>query len=172
MNLASIIDAHPDDAPALISRRKVTTYGELRQQVGAMRGGLQGLGIETGDRVAVACGNNWYFVVSYLAALGAGSVVVPVNPSAPAPELAKYLQVTGAKLLIAGPAANHSAGSLDRAALSDLEHVVATAGVTVDGELSLDDLLTRSSRGRASLGPSWSRRATRRITATTTTSPC
>lgn len=141
MNLATIIDAHPDDAPALISRKKVTTYGELREQVASLRGGLIGLGLEPGDRVAIACGNNWYFVASYLAALGAGLVVVPVNPSAPAPELTKYLQVTGARLLIVGPAANHSVVGLDRSALADLENIVATAGVAVDGELLLDDLL-------------------------------
>jgi long-chain acyl-CoA synthetase len=141
VNLASIIDAHPEDASALISRNKVTSYGELRKQVAALRGGLIGLGLEPGDRVAIACGNNWYFVSSYLAALGAGLVVVPVNPSAPAPEFTKYLQVTGARSLIVGPAAKHSVGGLDRSELPDLENIVTTAGVAVEGELSLDDLL-------------------------------
>ncbi|MCX7619494.1 MAG: long-chain fatty acid--CoA ligase [Acidimicrobiales bacterium] len=141
MNLASIIDAHPADHSALISRNKVTTYGELRDQVAALRGGLVGLGLEPGDRVAIACGTNWYFVASYLATLGAGLVAVPLNPSAPAPELMKYLQVTGARVLVAGPAANHSVGGLDHTELPDLEHVVATAGVVFEGERSLDDLL-------------------------------
>ena len=50
MNLAAIIDPHPDDAPALISRGRTTTYGELRQQVGSLRGGLIGIGIDPGDR--------------------------------------------------------------------------------------------------------------------------
>ena len=48
-----------------------------------MRGGLVELGLEPGERVATLIGNNWYFVVSYLAALGAGLVVVPLNPQSP-----------------------------------------------------------------------------------------
>ena len=87
MNLASIIDPHPDDAVALVSRTRTTTYGELRGQVAALRGGLAGLGLEPGDRVAVVCANNWYFVVSYLAVLGAGLVAVPLNPLSPPAEL-------------------------------------------------------------------------------------
>ena len=71
MNLASIIEPHPGDATALISRGQPTDYATLRQQVGALRGGFTNLGLEPGDRVAILAGNNWYFVVSYLAAVGA-----------------------------------------------------------------------------------------------------
>ena len=61
MNLASIIEAHDPQSVALISRGRTTTYGELNQQVAGLRGGLAGLGIEAGDRVAILCANNWYF---------------------------------------------------------------------------------------------------------------
>ena len=87
MNLASIIESHPADAVALVSRGQETTYGTLREQVAAIRGGLVGLGLVPGDRLAIIAGNNWYFVAAYLAGLGAGLVVVPLNPQAPAPEL-------------------------------------------------------------------------------------
>jgi long-chain acyl-CoA synthetase len=80
VNLATIIDPHPADAVALISRGQETTYGTLREQVAAVRGGLVGLGMQPGDRLAILAGNNWYFVVSYLAALGAGMVAVPRGP--------------------------------------------------------------------------------------------
>ena len=43
VNLASLIDPHPDDAVAIVSRGKATTYGELRKQVAGFRGGLAGL---------------------------------------------------------------------------------------------------------------------------------
>ena len=85
MNLASIIEAHPDDAVALISRGRTTTYGELRDQVAGLRGGLIGLGLQPGDRVAIAMANNWYFVVSYLAVLGAGASPCRSTPPAPRP---------------------------------------------------------------------------------------
>ena len=83
MNLASIIDPHPDDAVAVISRGKSTTYGQLREQVANLRGGLVGLGLEPGDRIGIVAANNWYFVVSYLAVLGMGAVAVPINPTSP-----------------------------------------------------------------------------------------
>ncbi len=141
MNLASIIDPHPADAVALISRGKTTTYGALREQVGGFRGGLSELGLEPGDRVAIACGTNWYFAVSYLAVLSAGLVAVPLNPNAPTPEIANELRVVGARALIVGPAARSAIAGLDRSGLTDLEHVIASSGVDLDGAVAMDDLL-------------------------------
>ena len=137
-NLASIIDGHPDDAPALVSRGHVTTYGELRRQVGELRGGLTRLGVEPGDRIAVASSNNWLFAVSYLAALGTGAVAVPVNPSSPPAELQGQLAAVEAKVLIAGPGARAAAAGLDRNALS-LQAVLVPEGVELDGATSLND---------------------------------
>ncbi|TMM14039.1 MAG: hypothetical protein E6G01_13420 [Actinobacteria bacterium] len=84
MNLATIIDPHPADAPALLSDEGVvTTYGELRRQVAGMRGGLARLGVHPGDRVAIICANTPAFVVAYLAILGVGAVAVPIDPAYP-----------------------------------------------------------------------------------------
>lgn len=141
MNLATIVDPHPSDAVAVVSRGRATTYGELREQVARLRGGFAGLGLEPGDRLAIACGNNWYFAVSYLAALGAGLVVVPLNPSAPPPELARQLAHTGARGLVVGPAAVRSVAAMDRSALPDLEHLVLVAPDGVEGAHALDDLM-------------------------------
>jgi long-chain acyl-CoA synthetase len=141
MNLATIIDGHPDDACALVSRGHTTTYGELRDQVAAVRGGLVAMGLQPGDRLALACGNNWYFAVSWLAALGAGLVAVPLNPAAPAPEIARQLAVVGARALLVTPAAAKAVTALDRAGLPDLEFVIETAGLEVPGAVCLDDLL-------------------------------
>jgi long-chain acyl-CoA synthetase len=105
VNLAAIIEGHPAGAVAVVSRDRTTTYGELREQVGALRAGLAGLGVEPGDRVALALPNTWFFVVSYLAALGVGAVVVPLNPAGSPAETERELSETGARLVIAGPAA-------------------------------------------------------------------
>ena len=91
MNMATIFDRHPDDAVAFISRGKNTTYGELRGHVAGYRAGLAEMGLEPGDRLAIICGNNWYFVAAYLAALGAGLVAVPLNPISPPLELSAEL---------------------------------------------------------------------------------
>jgi long-chain acyl-CoA synthetase len=142
LNLASIIDGHPDDAVALISRGRTTTYGVLREQVAGLRGGLTGLGLEPGDRVAIIAANNWYFVVSYLAVLGAGCVAVPLNPSSPGPELTRELAAVGARAAIAGPAAKGVLTAIDRRQVPTLEHVVISQSGDLDGARLLDDLLT------------------------------
>jgi long-chain acyl-CoA synthetase len=141
VNLATIIDAHPADAVALVSRRRETTYGEMREQVARYRAGLAGLGLEPGDRVAIACPNNWYFVVSYLAVLGAGMVAVPVNPLAPAPELTEALAVARVRALVVTPAAHDAVASIDRSTVPDLEFLVVTRGTDLPGATHLDELL-------------------------------
>lgn len=128
MNLAEIIADHPDDAPAIISRGKATNYGTLRDEVARMRGGLVELGIEPGDRVALLCANNWYFVAPYLAVLGVGAVAVPLNPLSPVPEIERELAVVGARALVIGPTASGQVAGLDPASIPDLEFTISGEG--------------------------------------------
>jgi len=104
-NLAHMIDGHDDSIVALISRNRETTYGQLREQVGALRGGLSARGVGEGDRVVILCSNNRFFVVSYLAALGIGAVAVPLNPGSPAAEIQRELTVVEPTVVIVGPSA-------------------------------------------------------------------
>jgi long-chain acyl-CoA synthetase len=142
VNLATILEGHPDGDTALLSRGQPTTYGELSGQVAALRGGLMAAGLEPGDRLAILAGNNWYFVATYLAALGAGLVAVPLNPLAPTPELAFELSTTGARGVVVTPAAGAAFAELDRSEVPDLEVVIETSGVDLPGAIVLDDLLT------------------------------
>jgi long-chain acyl-CoA synthetase len=139
VNLASIIDGHPDDAAAVMSRGEITTYGDLRRQTGELRGALTRLGVDSGDRVAIAMANNWFFVVSYLAVLGIGAVAVPINPASPAAEMEGELASVRPTMLIAGPAAANGVNGLDVAALG-VRHFVAPNGSGIDGTSSFDDL--------------------------------
>jgi len=139
MNIAAIVEGHPDVAPALVSRGHVTTYAELRRQVGELRGGLTRLGLSPGDRVAIVSANNWFFVVSYLAVVGVGAVAVPLNPASPTRELARELGVVGAKVAIIGPTGRPAAEALDRDALG-VEHVLAPERVGVEGAEPLESL--------------------------------
>jgi long-chain acyl-CoA synthetase len=113
VNLASIIDPHPADAVAIISANEIITYGALREQVAAFRGGLMKLGVEPGDRVAVAMANNWYFVVAYLAALGVGAVVVPLNPQSPTLELEGELKSVKPRVVCVGPTSSDAFAAID-----------------------------------------------------------
>jgi long-chain acyl-CoA synthetase len=140
MNLASIIDGHPDDAVALVSRGQPTTYGELRSQVAGLRGGFAGLGLEPGDRLAIVANNNWYFVVSYLAALGAGLVAVPINPQDPAPAMVRELATVGAAAVVVGPGGRDAVSEVDRSLVPTLRHVIG-AGFVPEGGVELDELV-------------------------------
>lgn len=101
-----------------------------------MRGGLRSRGVEPGDRVAIVAANNRDFVAPYLAVLGVGAVAVPLNPSSPAPELQRELEVVGARLAVVGPAGRQALGRVGVEAVPSLVGVVAArdlaGGSTVD----------------------------------------
>lgn len=143
MNLASIIDGHPDDSIALISRGKPTTYGVLRQQVGAMRGALVELGVQPGDRVVVMCGNSRYFVVAYLATLGIGAVAVPLNLTSPSPEIERELVVIQPRVAFIDPAAVSAWNGVNGSVRATVAHVISTEGEAVDRGLQFEELLNR-----------------------------
>jgi long-chain acyl-CoA synthetase len=140
MNLAAIIEGHPDDALAFTSRGKRTTYGELRAQVADLRAGLVGLGLEPGDRVALLSANNWFFAVSYLAVLGAGGVAVPLNPSSPSAEIRSELTAVGAKAAIVGPSGRDAMAGIGKGA-TPVEHVIVPDGVELAAATPVEKLL-------------------------------
>ncbi|HUQ39733.1 MAG TPA: AMP-binding protein, partial [Acidimicrobiales bacterium] len=139
MNLATILDGHPDGATALITRGKPTTYGELRAQVDELRGGLARLGVGRGDRVAILLPNNGLFPVAYLATIGLGGVAVLLNPQSPATELQAELAAVRPKVAFVGASAGAAFADVDRAA-AKIEHVVTPEGVSVPGAVDLTTL--------------------------------
>ena len=143
MNLAHIIDSHPDDHVAIFSRGRATTYGELRSQVGHVRGGLARLGLQSGDRIVLLCSNGRYFVDVYLAALGLGLVTVPLNPASPAPEIEREVATVGAALVVVEPSAAAAWAQVNRLAVPSVRTVIETEPATVAGaNLGFDELLT------------------------------
>jgi long-chain acyl-CoA synthetase len=141
LNLASVLDRHPDDDVALLSRGRTTTYQALREQVAGLRAGFVGLGLQPGDRVGILCGTNWYFVAAYFSALGAGLVAVPLNPASPARELENELGEVGARAVVVAPAGFSSLSRLDRSRLPALEFCIVTDNVDIPRGVLLDDLL-------------------------------
>jgi long-chain acyl-CoA synthetase len=128
-NFATVIDPHPDDAVALVAGNHTTTYGELRTEVGRLRGGLARLGVGAGDRVALVLPNGPTFVTTYLAVLGMGAVAVPLNPASPTPELQRELTMVRPKLLVCDPTAAAAVAELDRTA-AGVELVVDAHGAS------------------------------------------
>ncbi len=140
MNLANLIESHPADVVALVSRGRSTTYGELRERVGSIRSALSAMDLNPGDRLALMAGNNRYFVEWYLAGLGAGLVVVPLNPLSPAPELANQITAVGARAVMVGPTAGAAAGAIDWGALPTVEHLIAARPDDVPGSVASEPL--------------------------------
>ena len=141
MNLAEIIERHPADDTALISRGRPTSYGELRRQVASLRGVLAENHVERGDRVAILCGNSRYFVLAYLATLGVGGIAVPLNIISPASEIQRELDEVQPRVVFVEPAAMTAWNSIDKTSLTELRAVIATEGHDIAGALTLSESL-------------------------------
>lgn len=85
------------DKTAIIYYDSRISYAELKRQADALSAWLQqDCGVGKGDRVLLYMQNSPQFVIGYYGILGAGAVVVPVNPMNLAGELAHYVEDSGA----------------------------------------------------------------------------
>jgi long-chain acyl-CoA synthetase len=129
MNLASVLLARARSEPeavALVGEARSLTYGELDERSGSLAHARLAR-LAPGTRVGVVAGNGPAFVVAYLAALRAGMVAVPLDPTAPAAELGRNLATVGAGLVVASEV-HHGHGGLE-----GHEVVVLSADGTVAG---------------------------------------
>ena len=155
MNLAHIIDEHDAESVALISRGRATTYGDLRTQVAAFRGGLSEAGIVAGDRIALLIGNSRHFVVSYLAVIGLGAIAVPLNPASPAPEVTGQLVAVGARAVVVDRSGDINWSQVDRSDVPDVDLVVSSDGPDVPaGVVAFDSLLDATPVSTVDVEPS------------------
>jgi long-chain acyl-CoA synthetase len=112
-NLSSVLEhAAADHAmrPAIRMDSLVLSYAELRVAAARMTSLLSSLGIVPGDRVAVMLPNVPAFPIVFYGALGAGGVVVPMNPLLKSREVAYHLSDSGARVLFAWHAVAGEAG--------------------------------------------------------------
>ncbi len=88
------------DAPALVFRDRVTSWGELNERLKRLVNHLLSSGLRPGDALAVLLPNRPEFIETQAAALRAGMVISFINPRAPVEDVASLLERTGAKLLV------------------------------------------------------------------------
>src|SRR5271157_173278 len=103
-NLNSMFEqaaAQHADRPAVRMDGLELTYAQLRDAARRATSLLSSAGIVPGDRVAVMLPNVPAFPIAFYGALGAGAVVVPVNPLLKGREVAYYLRDSGATVLLA-----------------------------------------------------------------------
>jgi long-chain acyl-CoA synthetase len=111
-NLTTVLDQAADqhgERPVLRMDDLVLSYRELREAAGRVTSLLSSLRIEPGDRVALMMPNVPAFPVIFYGAIGAGAVVVPMNPLLKSREVAFYLGDSGAKVIFAWHAASDEA---------------------------------------------------------------
>lgn len=77
-----------------------TTYRELIDRINAFAGALAARGVEVGDKVALLSPNTSAFAFVFHGILRAGATATTVNALFTAPEIAKQLTDSGAKMLI------------------------------------------------------------------------
>ena len=87
-------------APLLGEQHRLMTYRELDALVDRFAAGLQQLGLQKGDRVALYMPNCPQMVIAYYGALRAGGIVVPSNPLYVAREIQHQLKDAGAKFAV------------------------------------------------------------------------
>jgi long-chain acyl-CoA synthetase len=115
------------------------TWGELRERVDALAGGLTALGLERGQTVALMLGNRPEFHLTDLAVMMVGATPFSIYTQY-TPEQIRY-QVSDADARIAITEQKLLGKVLEaRAELPDLEHVIVVDGDPPDGVLSLEEV--------------------------------
>lgn len=82
LNLAHLLEFTARSVPgktAVIDGEHRLSYRDLDEWANRVAGGLRDAGIQPGDRVALSCPTNRFFLVCYFGLLKVGAVVVPLN---------------------------------------------------------------------------------------------
>ena len=88
--------------PALTFGDRQDTYRVFRARAGSFAGGLQALGVRTGDRVAILQPNGPALLETLFAAFTLGAVAVPINARLHPREVAVITQDSQPSVLVAG----------------------------------------------------------------------
>jgi acyl-CoA synthetase (AMP-forming)/AMP-acid ligase II len=132
------------DRVATIQGDRVRTYGQLIERVARLAGGLRGLGVETGDRVAILSLNSDRYLEALFAIPWAGGVVNPVNIRWSPAEIAYSLDDSRARVLIVDDAFAHLVPDLRERSKYLTTVICAGDGAPPESSPSYEDLATGS----------------------------
>ncbi len=128
-DLLTVAAQRNPQALALIHGTLSMTYGDLGIRVAQFAGGLRGLGLARGERVAIYLEKRFETVIASFGAPAAGAVFVPVNPLLKPEQLAFILRDCNVRVLVTSP--ERLAGIANvLSQCPDLRHVVLTEPAT------------------------------------------
>jgi long-chain acyl-CoA synthetase len=161
-NLAALVTAAArarPDAEAVVDERRRVTWAELAAECAEVAAGLSTQGVVAGHRVAILLANRVEFVTTYLGALGAGLVAVPLNTTSATGEIVRVLAdsqprvvvcddgtVTGARAAVEGLADALAGADEDLRRRVVVPRIVVVDAPVLPGEQTYADL---RSTGRA-----------------------
>ncbi len=142
-----LMDHHGEDAArvALIHRDRRITYGTLFERSRRLASAFQEVGLEAGDRVAVAMRTRPAWATVLLACSLTGTIMTPVNPSLSARGLHHQLEETGARAALFDDSSRGRIHEV-RGDLDALEWLIARR-TKRDRELDLEDLIEAANPG-------------------------
>lgn len=89
------------DKHAYVFMDQGTTYQELDAQISRFAAGLQHLGLQKGDHIALLLGNSPHYIVALYGAFRAGITVIPINPIYTADEISYILNDGDVRVVVA-----------------------------------------------------------------------
>jgi acyl-CoA synthetase (AMP-forming)/AMP-acid ligase II len=121
--LRSVI--HRPDGLAVVccTTGETLTYGELNAAVNQLSNALLGIGVQKGNRLAIAQHNCPEYIVTFFAAAKIGAVLVPLDHRLTPRELTYLLSDSGASVLLVGADLIESVKSV-RSILATVEHLI------------------------------------------------
>ena len=102
MNIASWLErsalSHPAWAATASGTRVVATYGQLAERAARLAGALRAMGLQPGDRIAIAAKNSPAYLELLYGIWHAGLAAVPANAKLHGAELGYILEQSGARV--------------------------------------------------------------------------
>lgn len=142
----AICDGH-GDKPFLVYQDQRYSFAETRAASVRMSVALQALGIQPGDRVAIAMRNNPEWAIGFMAIVAIGAIAVPMNSWWTTEELEYGLADSGARALIADRRRMDLVAPIQH--LFDLRCIVVDGGDLSEDQHDFHQLMERAGEPQA-----------------------
>jgi len=166
-SVSALLTAAAEESPHSLAvtetEGRSVTWAELEDEVDRVSVGFGTAGLVAGNRVMIVVGNRLEFITTYLGALRAQLVAVPVNPRSTPEELARVLVDSGSRVVVADPdsvtTVREAARLIERARAGEFDYdpenlaglgtprLVVIGSTLLPGERAYDHL--SASHGRA-----------------------